>query len=544
MNVTAVRARVGGVLAESVSDNPVVAREFRTRMRGWKSFAITGGYALFLAAVLFIAYADAMAYSSNWQYHQSSMSMRDTTLGMDLFRALNWTQAILLALVIPALTFGSLTQEVERKTIEMLALTRLTAGKIVIGKHLSGFFYALMLLVSSVPLAAMCLMFGGISPAEIAATYAVLLVFAFFFASVGVFWSSLFNRTATAALFAYGTCALFMYTTYWFGESIVVGPSASVHSQIFAFAVLNPGWLPAAALESANVCGLHVPVALAAGVMMALTSWLLLLVASTHVRHHSVERALPIRLLVLAITIVGEWLIFGSAEALGLSTMASYLMSFVSPFMGMIMVGLCLAASVFATGEVSRRGSLSVAEYALSVWKMFRGEIGGAIGFMTLWAIVANGVFCGSLYWALAVLGTPMPAEVLANMARMSAATVAVVIGVSAFGVLVSSMMKLRRNAAASVVLLTIFLFVGYLIVLAYWERGVSNPAHPIWQLAALWPLTPLFQLTDDWRFWPELWWRAKESWMVVGSTYILLAMVALGIASKAAPKFGGVREE
>lgn len=541
--VAATKERIGGLLTESVSDNPVIIREFRTRMRGWKAFAIMAGYVLFLGLVLFITYSQlAYRYHGGYPGVYGSM-MADSGVGMKLFQALNWTQTVLLAMIIPALTFGSITHELERKTIEMLALSRLTAGKIVLGKQLSGFLYALMLLVCSAPLSAMCLMFGGVSPAEIAITYGLLVIWAFMFSAVGVFWSSLFSKTATAALFAYGSCGVYMLVTYVVGQVIMF--TSSMHGgDMFIYALLNPGWVPFGAMVTAKVCSMSIPLALASAIVMAATAWLLLLVASTHVRHQSVERALPIRLVLLGLTAIGGLMLVGNTSHMGVVGNPRHMNDFISINAGIIMAVMCLGASMFATGCITKRPDQSVAEYALSIKNIFRSNLAGGILFMMLWTLVAYGVLGLGLFWTTKSTGSAILREVVLNYAELAAATLAVVLGVSTLGVLGSTISKQRRAAAALVVVLTIGIFAGYGMLLAYYQEGISNPNNPLWQLAAFWPLTPLITMSDGWHEFPKLLWSEDVSWIVTSCVYMTIAVLFLGMASSAVKRHGGVQEE
>lgn len=216
-----IRHRIANSFRENVWDNPVAVREFRTRMRGVKAFAVMGCYVLLTAGILLIAYAGIAALSGvQGSPFQTLVNFR---VGQKLFLILSSVQAILLALIIPATVSGSLTMELERKTIHSLALTRLTPGRIVLGKQLSGFGYAFILLLCSVPVAAMCVMFGGISPMEVFLSYVLLCVWAFLLSAICVFWSSMFKRTASATLMSFGSCmCYYLFTCILAGRASIL----------------------------------------------------------------------------------------------------------------------------------------------------------------------------------------------------------------------------------------------------------------------------------------------------------------------------------
>lgn len=541
--ITAGKDKVASLVAESIYDNPVVTRELRTRMRGLKAFLVMGGYVLLIGAILFIAYMMIWNEFARPAYQQWSMSLANRNVGMRMFVWLTWTQAILLSLVIPALTFSSITQELERKSMELLALTRLTPGKIVVGKQLSGFLYTIILLVCSLPLASMCLMFGGISPAEIAVMYSLLVAWAFLLSSVGVFWSSLFNRTASAALFGYGTMGLYFLFSMPFGVAsahVFGGVASTAHP----FAALNPGWASYTCVMSTSVCGVTLPVALIAAVLHIALGTLMLLVASTHVKHLKARRSVPIKLLSILITLAIVWLVVGGLSPMMGRPGSSGQMANVLGIAGAVVLAfLCLMAAIFATGEVRRRSDQSVFAYALSIHRVLAADLGGAISFMAAWAVALCAGLLGTAWWMAKAQHIKVDHGVWEAGIRLAVAIVAIVIGVSAIGVLGSCSTRVRRNAAALVLLFVILAWSGYGIVLAYYVDGITKTNGPVWQLAALWPMTPVIAM-GDWAHMPKLWWSHKVSWLVCGWAYLAIAVAALAVASGPVSRIGGVKEE
>lgn len=541
--VTAGRDKLMNLVSESIYDNPVVVREMRTRMRDWKAFTTMGGYLLLVGGILFIVYMamlDEHSYSSAGYFE---VYIANKNIGQKLFIWLTWTQVVLLSLAIPALTFSSITQELERKTMELLALTRLSPGKIVLGKQLSGFLYSLVLMLCSLPLAGMCLMFGGISPAEIVVVYATLIAWAFLLTCLGVFWSSLFSRTASAALFAYGTMGIYFLFTMPFGSMVIAHSHRT--GNIHAFEALNPGWAAYDPMSNAVVCGLSIPTALIAISLHVLMGVLFLLLASIHVRYYKVERALPIRLLVIAITLGLIWLLMGNPGVLfHLPTTTADAKDLIGIACSILLAFLCLAASAFATGPLKKHPQQPVPIYALSIRRTFTSDLGGAIAFMALWTIILLGGLLGTYWWLAKVEHVRVASEVWKAGLQMSLSILAIVVGVSAIGILGSCIVRLRRNAAAIVLLFVILIWGGYGIVLAYYVDGITDTSGPVWQLAAFWPMTPVLTLTGEWLRMPKLWWNIKDSWLVTSIAYFDLTALVLIAASRPAAKTGGVREE
>jgi len=533
----AARDRITGLLAEGIYDNPVIIREFRTRMRGLKAFMVMGGYVLFLSAVSFIGY---IVTWNEYAGQGQAMSLVNRNIGMQLFMWLSWTQGILLSLIIPSLTSGSVTQELEHKTIEMLALTRMTPGKIALGKQLSGMLYSMVLLVSSLPIAAMCLMFGGISPAEIALSYVVLAAWCFLLTTIGVFWSSLFNRTASAALFAYGHTALYFLLTLMLGMIFLESYQARPH----ALSAMNPAVAPYCVMMRADVCGMKVPVALAAVIMHVAMGLLFLMVATTHIRFLRATRALPVKLLAIGISAFALWLFAGDTYATGFATARGYAADLMLGYAISVLIFVSLHATVFATGEPKAPEDRSLGYYALSFTKAFSGDLGGGIAFMMLWSAVLCAVLGGTLFWASKAGHFAVKVSDWTGWWHAAVAIVAIVGGLSAIGVLASALTTLRRNAAALVLLIAIVLFAGYGIVMAYYVDGVSDTSGPVWQLAALWPFHPLVASLGEWKHMPKLWWTPEDAWIVCSIAYLGVGAAALAFATGARRRCGGVKED
>src|SRR5258707_339367 len=109
-------------------ENPVLGRELRARMRGARSHLIVGAYAAVLAVVVLIVYGNP-----GGAVHQGP-----SQFAAEVGRAIwNWgclAQALLLPLIVPALTCGAITQERERDMLDLLLLTRQSALQICLGK--------------------------------------------------------------------------------------------------------------------------------------------------------------------------------------------------------------------------------------------------------------------------------------------------------------------------------------------------------------------------------------------------------------------------
>ncbi|MCX6344335.1 MAG: ABC transporter permease subunit [Armatimonadetes bacterium] len=541
MNIIAsARERTVNTFADSIYDNAVVVKEFRTRMRGWKAFAVMGGYILLLGIVMGFALMSIVSFGSASSY---SMTISNRRIGMELFAYLAITQVILLTLVLPSLTAGSITGELEKRTIEMLALTNLTAGKVVLGKQLSGFLYALVLLVCSIPLAGLCLMFGGISPSEIAITYCIIAAWAFMFTSAGVLWSSLFNKTAAATLCSYGTCIGYMLLTIPLGifviQSLFMHGYGSGTGLTFVFGAINPAFAPYISMLQADICGTNISIALVAIVMMILAGWLMMLLATGHVRYQKADHPLAIRLLVLTISALIAFLIAGNMSFL--STLGPVdVKIFLAVIAIFILVILGLGVTAFATGQIKNTRGASIL-YGLSPFKIFKSDLGGSAAFMFLWMLITYGAFGLGLFLGkrsgLAGLG----AGFLTMYWHIGCAMLFTMIGFSAVGIFFSALAGSKRAAVGLTTLFLVIMLGGYGVMLIGYT---GEPASPIMQLAPLWPIAPIVYLVNDRDSLPKLYCQGGDEWLATSAAYIIITLIALNWAGVLHSKGRGIKEE
>ena len=529
MNVIEItRNRIKPFFAESIFDNPVLIKELRTRLRGIKGFLIMGGYALLMAVVMSIAY----------YYMWDTVGQTDSKMGLHLFVTLTWAQVLLLTIITPSISAGAITHEVEKKTMELLALTRLSAGKIVAGKQLAGYLFALMLIICSLPLSGICLMLGGISPAEIAITYLLIMAWTFFLISASVFWSSLHVRTANASGNSVGLAFIyFLFTSSCGGAVMGAVYSGSSHAgyDVPFYSLLNPAWAPYGAMLHSNICGIHVPLALIALVLHVGIGIMLLLTASTHVKYLRVERALSIRLLLIGIAVFITWLAAGSSN-----WAVSGSNSLLGVFATSILISMIIAASIFATGKI-RKNPDDPYINALNPQKAFMTDIGGATIFLLILTLAQLVVFGLTAYWSSAVNHTKLGDLFAMKYVMICITLISMVFFFSAVGVLGSALFKLRKNAIGLVILIALILFAGYGIVLI---NHYAGSASPLQNLAVFWPMTPILVATDEWEnSMPQLSWLEMAPYLT-SLIYALMGVAVLHLAGVAANKYGGVQEE
>jgi len=178
--------------------NPVIIKEFRTRMRGNRAFVLLTAHLFVLAilvGILYVALISSMTGSSSLDQRRAfSKAIFGLLIGMEM---------IMVSFIAPALTSGAISTERERQTYDILRVTLLSPGALVLGKYASGLIFLFLLLFSSIPLQSPAFILGGVLPEEILIATLVLMVTTITFCAVGIYTSSLFSRTLVSTVLSY-----------------------------------------------------------------------------------------------------------------------------------------------------------------------------------------------------------------------------------------------------------------------------------------------------------------------------------------------------
>jgi ABC-type transport system involved in multi-copper enzyme maturation permease subunit len=189
----------------SLTLNPIIAREFRSRWRDRRSFLVVFCFVSALAGITGMFYASA----ANSAYPQSLVQ-----IGSQIFGLLAWVGTLGWLLISPALTASSIAYERERGLLEHLLMAPISAGAIVRGKLAAGLCFGLILLTASLPLLAMTLLFGRVSPAEFGIVAALQAGSGIFGAIVGLTCSAFSYRGNMAMRSAYGLLVVWIITSF------------------------------------------------------------------------------------------------------------------------------------------------------------------------------------------------------------------------------------------------------------------------------------------------------------------------------------------
>jgi ABC-type transport system involved in multi-copper enzyme maturation permease subunit len=392
-------------------DNPVMVKEFRVRMRGARAYWIITGYLLFLSFILF------MQYTIWWNRTQAEGHnlASGSKIGQDFLMWITVTQAFLVAFITPAITSGAITIEREQRTLEMLELTRLSPGQVVLGKLSSAVGFVILLLISSLPLASICFFLGGVSPEQIGNTYLMLAAGAFVAGTLGLVWSAVARTTAAAVVLTYASLlAPFVLLIILGLMTSTTGPGFDVQLAIdhilavFGIPMAGEEYSPIAQYyvywDHVRFYGLTVPRWLPGIVSFGLIGLVLAAATAVRLAARPEKRSALLRWLVVFLFVEQMFFFFGARfcpYAAGAPVGIAQMMTGYPVLMHMLypVMLLLIATPVFSTGDLRSAEARSIGRFILRGWKKLgwgTARLSAGWPYLCVLALVIVGMFAAS----------------------------------------------------------------------------------------------------------------------------------------------------
>lgn len=192
--------------------NPILVKEMRERFRSKKTFCILAIYLLVMGGIplgfLLMDPIRAGALGENRNLFLISASIHYA----------------MVCFVAPALTAGAISGERERQTLNILLTTQLSPSTIVLSKLITSLAFSTLLIVASMPLYSIVMLYGSVSPEQMAQLVVFLGVNVLFLGTLGLFCSTWIKRTSVSTITAYGIAFFFIVGTgllfLFIGESL------------------------------------------------------------------------------------------------------------------------------------------------------------------------------------------------------------------------------------------------------------------------------------------------------------------------------------
>lgn len=188
-------------------DNPIFKKEQKVRARSPKLMLLIVGYNLLLVILMVVAYVSI--YGENQQIGRVAR-YQDTLI---LYMLIGVFQFVLLLLIVPAFTAGTITGEKERQTFDILITANRKPLAIIIGKLGASVSTMLLLIISSLPIVAIVFSVGGVSITDVFLYVIVCFLEAVFIGSIGLFFSSVSKNTTKSTVATYVTILLLVIGT-------------------------------------------------------------------------------------------------------------------------------------------------------------------------------------------------------------------------------------------------------------------------------------------------------------------------------------------
>lgn len=199
--------------------NPIIIKEFRSRMRGARAFIILTVFLTLLGLVSYGLYRLMAMVSDSY----GGAPLLSAHVGLAIFTVLSLLELLLVCFITPALTAGIISSEQEHQTYEMLLVTPLPSYTILWGKFVSALVYVLLLIFAAVPMTSLVFIFGGVTVVDIVRVIAILLTTAVTFGAIGLFFSALLKRTVRATVITYAVIiVLIVVPVLMYGVSGVI----------------------------------------------------------------------------------------------------------------------------------------------------------------------------------------------------------------------------------------------------------------------------------------------------------------------------------
>ena len=180
--------------------NPVLLKELKVKMRGWKAVFLIGGYNLVLG--LLTMFIMKMTMSGNMgRVNQSSI------FATYVFMVI--VQFCLIGLIAPALTAGAISGEREKQTLDILMSTTLRPMSIITGKLFASLSHIILLVISSIPTFSVIFLYGIIGAKELAQVFIYYIITAITLGSIGIFFSTFLRKSTAANVLSYAV-AIFL----------------------------------------------------------------------------------------------------------------------------------------------------------------------------------------------------------------------------------------------------------------------------------------------------------------------------------------------
>lgn len=179
--------------------NPVTVRELRACSQSTRFHLVMVLVPLVIIAILI----GALTLAEIWADLTGFQMMSSGQLGSYIASGTWELVGLMVLIVVPAYSFNAITGERTSRTLDQLIISPLGTDEIVRGKVILGLTIGLYLLVAVLPVLSTAYLLGGVETLSLITNGVMIVVYAYYYATLGVAVSSLTRRTWTAAAWTF-----------------------------------------------------------------------------------------------------------------------------------------------------------------------------------------------------------------------------------------------------------------------------------------------------------------------------------------------------
>jgi ABC-type transport system involved in multi-copper enzyme maturation permease subunit len=182
----------------------LLVKELRLRMRRERTIWLIVLYILLMGLI-------GWFFIGRFSNFNGSGNMTLNDIGTDLYMLLSIVQLILIIFITPAFTATAVNGEKERRTLDLLLCSRISAFSLIGGKLVAGLTNAFLLIAASIPLFSLVFFFGGITPFQISSALLIFISTTLVIGTFSLFCSTLISRPAVSTSVAYMASVLWIF---------------------------------------------------------------------------------------------------------------------------------------------------------------------------------------------------------------------------------------------------------------------------------------------------------------------------------------------
>lgn len=266
-------AAVGDWIAEQrrvYFDNAPMTREYRTQLRGSKAPWLIAGYLFMVLGMATMVY---------WGI--SSTELRSAArLQADLngfFLAIVGMLEFLVGMTAPILAASSVVGEYQTKMIDLVFSSPMSAKYFLVGKLVAAYRYVLLLILVSLPAAAVSVVLGGATWGDVAASYFLVSMHGLIYMAISMPIAVLTGRAIPTVLWSYFAVGAYLVVTGF----LSFAPMGPFGRTVSPFSGLSPFASGTFGGAMAEVLGRPVPIWIVTALIALVVVRILMLGAAT-----------------------------------------------------------------------------------------------------------------------------------------------------------------------------------------------------------------------------------------------------------------------